>query len=161
MASRIPLTPHKGCDNFHSVFGATVFEDALRQEQHPGAANPRPGGDKFCQDWQAANEGRIQGERFSMDPKALTSTDWHNIHLFLQWFWIYFPLITTFAITVLTAYALIPSAVATGHLPAGASKLKLPLTVFALLILAGAIIILILGISQTLDVRNFWSRLLI
>ena len=59
-----------------------------------------------------------EGERFSMDPKALTSTDWHNIHLFLQWFWIYFPLISTFAITMLTAHALIPSAVSTGHLPA-------------------------------------------
>ncbi len=96
-----------------------------------------------------------------MDPKALTSTDWHNIHLFLQWFWIYFPLIATFAVTMLTAYALIPSAVSTGHLPSGAAKLKLPLTLFAVLLLAGAIIILILGINQTLDVRNFWSRLLI
>ena len=95
-----------------------------------------------------------------MDPKALTSTDWHNIHLFLQWFWIYFPLITTFAITMLTAYALIPSAVATGHLPSSAAKLKLPLTLFALLVLTGAIIMLILGINQTLDVRNVWDRLL-
>ena len=96
-----------------------------------------------------------------MDPKALTSTDWQNIHLFLQWFWIYFPLIVTFAITMLTAHALIPSAVTTGHLPASASKLKIPLTLFALLLLAGAIIVAILGISQTLDVRNFWNRLLI
>ena len=95
-----------------------------------------------------------------MDPKALTSTDWHNIHLFLQWFWIYFPLIGAFALTMLTAYALIPSAVATGHLPASASKLKLPLTIFALLVLAGAIVILVLGIIQTLDVRNFWNRML-
>jgi hypothetical protein len=110
---------------------------------------------------QAATNGRIQGERFSMDPKALTTTDWHNIHLFLQWFWIYFPLISTFALTMLTAYALIPSAVATGHLPASAARLKIPLTIFALALAAGAIIILILGISQTLDVRNFWNRLLI
>ncbi len=95
-----------------------------------------------------------------MDPKALTSTDWHNIHLFLQWFWIYLPLIAAFAITMLTAYAFIPSAVATGHLPASASRLKLPLTFFALLVLAGAIVVLILGINQTLDVRNFWNRML-
>ena len=95
-----------------------------------------------------------------MDPKALTSTDWHNIHLFLQWFWIYLPLIAAFAITMLTAYAFIPSAVATGHLPASASRLKLPLTFFALLVLAGAIVVLVLGINQTLDVRNFWNRML-
>ena len=96
-----------------------------------------------------------------MDPKALDSTDWNNIHLFLQWFWIYFPLVVVFAITMLTAYALIPSAVTTGHLPASASKLRLPLIAFALVVAAGAIIMLILGINQTLDVRNFWNRLLI
>ena len=95
-----------------------------------------------------------------MDPKALTSTDWNNIHLFLQWFWIYFPLVVAFAVTMLTAHALIPSAVNTGHLPSSASKLKLPLTAFALLLAAGAIVILVLGINQTLDVRNFWNRLL-
>ena len=96
-----------------------------------------------------------------MDPKALDSTDWNNIHLFLLWFWIYFPLVVTFAITMLTAFALIPSAVATGHLPANATKLRLPLIAFALAVAVAAIIILILGINQTLDVRNFWDRLLI
>ena len=96
-----------------------------------------------------------------MDPKALTSTDWHNIHLFLQWFWIYFPLVVTFAVTMLTAHAFIPSAVSTGHLPANVARLRLPLTAFALMIAVAAIIILILGINQTLDVRNFWNRLLI
>ncbi len=96
-----------------------------------------------------------------MDPKALDSTDWNNIHLFLQWFWIYFPLVVAFAVTMLTAYALIPSAVATGHLPASASKLKIPLTAVALVFAVAAIIMLILGINQTLDVRNFWDRLLI
>ena len=96
-----------------------------------------------------------------MDPKALDSSDWNNIHLFLQWFWIYFPLAVAFAGTMLTAFALIPSAVATGHLPASASKLQIPLIAFALLVAVAAIIILILGINQTLDVRNFWNRLLI
>ena len=95
-----------------------------------------------------------------MDPKALTSTDWNNIHLFLQWFWIYFPLVVVFAVTMLTAHALIPSAVMTGHLPSSVAKLRIPLTLFAILVAAGAIVILVLGINQTLDVRNFWSRLL-
>ena len=96
-----------------------------------------------------------------MDPKALDTNDWQNIHLFLQWFWIYLPLVVTFAVTMLTAHALIPSAVATGHLPASVGRLRWPLTGFALLVAVAAIIILILGINQTLDVRNFWPRLLI
>ena len=96
-----------------------------------------------------------------MDPKALDSNDWNNIHLFLQWFWIYFPLVVVFAVTMLTAHALIPSAVATGHLPQNVARLKWPLTGFALALAVVAIIILVLGINQTLDVRNFWNRLLI
>jgi len=95
------------------------------------------------------------------DPKALTSTDWNNIHLFLQWFWIYFPLALTFAVTVLTAHAIIPSLVTTGHLPGVASRFKLPLNVFALLVFAAAVVILVFGINQTLDVANFWDRYLI
>ncbi|GIS92963.1 MAG: hypothetical protein CM1200mP22_02000 [Dehalococcoidia bacterium] len=43
------------------------------------------------------------------DPKALTSTDWQNIHMFLQWFWIYLPIVLTFGITLLIAHAFIPS----------------------------------------------------
>ncbi len=105
--------------------------------------------------------GKLEDEQHSMDPKALTSADWHNIHLFLQWFWIYLPLVVAFAVTMLTAHALIPSAVSTGHLPPGVAKLKLPLTLIALIIAVAAIIILALGINQTLDVRNFWNRLLI
>jgi len=31
--------------------------------------------------------------------------------MFLQWFWIYFPIVVTFGITMLTAHALIPSMV--------------------------------------------------
>ena len=95
------------------------------------------------------------------DPKALTSTDWNNIHLFLQWFWIYFPLVLTFAATVLTAHAIIPSLVTTGHLSGSANRFKLPLNVFALLVFAAAVVILVFGINQTLDVANFWDRYLI
>lgn len=96
-----------------------------------------------------------------MDPKALTSADWQNISLFLQWFWIYFPLVAAFAVTMLTAWAVIPSLIMTGHLPASSGRLKAPLTGLAAIIGIAAVIILILGINQTLDVRNFWDRLLI
>lgn len=95
------------------------------------------------------------------DPKALTSADWNNIHLFLQWFWIYFPLVITFALTVLTAHGLIPSLVNTGHLPSAANRVRLPLNVFALFVFAAAVVILVFGINQTLDVANFWDRYLI
>ena len=95
------------------------------------------------------------------DPKALTSVNWNDIHVWLTWFWIYLPLVATLALTMLTAHAVIPSLIATGHLPASASRWRLPLSGFALLVFAACIVILVLGINQTLKIENFWDRYLI
>ena len=92
------------------------------------------------------------------DPKALTSVEWNNIHLFLQWFWIYFPIVVTFGLTMLTAHALIPSLVITGHLPESAQRLRVPLTGFAALVFAAGVVILVLGINSALDVRQIYNR---
>ena len=81
--------------------------------------------------------------------------------MFLQWFWIYFPIVVVFGMTLLTAHALIPSLVITGHLPESAHKLRIPLTGFAVLLFAAGVVILILGINASLDVRNIWDRFLI
>ena len=95
------------------------------------------------------------------DPKALTSVEWNNIHLFLQWFWIYLPIVVTFAITLLTAHALIPSLVNTGHLPESTQRLRMPLTGFAALVFVAGVVILVLGINATLDVGQIYNRWLI
>ena len=95
------------------------------------------------------------------DPKALTSVEWNNIHQFLQWFWIYFPIVVTFAVTMLTAHAIIPSLVITGHLPESTQRLRVPLTGFAALVFIAGVVILVLGINATLDVRQIWPRFLI
>ena len=67
----------------------------------------------------------------------------------------------SFVITMLTAHALIPSLVNTGHLPESAERLRVPLTGFAALVFVAGVVILVLGINATLDVRQFWDRLLI
>ena len=95
------------------------------------------------------------------DTKALTSANWNDIHIWLVWFWTYLPLVITFALTMLAAHAVIPSLIITGHLPASASKWRMPLSGFAFLLFAAAIVILVLGINKTLDVENFWDRYLI
>jgi hypothetical protein len=95
------------------------------------------------------------------DPNALTSVEWNNIHNFLKWFWIYFPIVVTFAITMLTAHAIIPSLVVTGHLPESTQRLRVPMTGFAALVFAAGVVILVLGINATLDVRQIYDRFLI
>ena len=95
------------------------------------------------------------------DPKALTAVDWNNIHLLLQWLWIYLPLIATGSVTLVTAHALIPSLISTGHLSANANRLRTPLTIFAGVVFVAAVVILVFGINSTLDVGKFWDRYLI
>ena len=95
------------------------------------------------------------------DPKALTSTDWQNIHMFLQWFWIYLPIVLTFGITLLIAHAFIPSMIMTGQLPESANKARMPLTGIATIAFVAGVIILILGINAQLDVQNIWPRVFV
>ena len=95
------------------------------------------------------------------DPKALTSANWNDIHVWLSWFWIYVPLVLTFALTMLTAHAVIPSLIITGHLPASASRWRAPLSGFAFLVFVAAVVIMVFVINSTLDVGNFWDRYLI
>ena len=95
------------------------------------------------------------------DPKGLTGVNWNDIHVWLQWFWIYLPLLVTFALTVLTAHAIIPSLISTGHLPSTAQRWRPPLTAFALVVLVAAVVLMVLVISSVLSVTKFWDRLLI
>ncbi len=95
------------------------------------------------------------------DPKALSSANWNDIHFWLTYFWIYVPLVLTFALAMLTAHAIIPSLIITGQLPASAGKAKIPLTVFSALVLAAAVVMMVLTIERTLDLAKFWDRWLI
>ena len=92
------------------------------------------------------------------DPKALTSVNWNDIHVWLTLFWIYAPLVLTFALTMLTAHALIPSLIMTKHLPPTAHKMRIPLTGFAMAVLVAAVVMMVLVINETLNVENFYDR---
>ena len=95
------------------------------------------------------------------DPNALTSVEWNNIHNFLKWFWIYFPVVVTFGFTMLIAHAIIPSLVNTGQLPESTQKLRPILTGFAAILSAAGVVVLVLGINAQLDVKGIYDRLLI
>ena len=92
------------------------------------------------------------------DPKALTTANWQDIHVWLQFFWIYFPLVLTFAVTVLTAHAIIPSLVRTGHISPRAHRVRLPMTVFAFGVFIVAAIFGVLVVINALNVGNIWDR---
>jgi len=95
------------------------------------------------------------------DPEALSSANWNDIHIWLTYFWIYVPLVLTFALAMLTAHAIIPSLIITGQLPTSAGRLKLPLTLFSVLVFAAAAAMMFLTVERTLDLAKFWDRWLI
>ena len=92
------------------------------------------------------------------DPKALTTANWQDIHVWLTWFWIYVPVVFTFAVTMLTAHAIIPSLIRTGHIPAGTQRLRIPLTAFAAVILVAAVILMVLVVITAQNLENFYDR---
>ncbi len=94
------------------------------------------------------------------DPKALEALDWANLHQWLTLLWIFFPLVITFAFSMMVAHAFIPSAVLTGHLPARASVLRLPLTVFGLLAAVAAAVLAVFALTMTwTTLTNIWVRI--
>jgi hypothetical protein len=94
-----------------------------------------------------------------IDPDALTSADWLNIHKWLVLLWTFFPLLITFAFSILIAHAFIPSAVMTGHLPPATARLRIPLTIFGFLALAVALLLFINAAFFTPQMlNNFWAR---
>lgn len=84
-----------------------------------------------------------------MDPNALTPGDWQNISDWLTMYWIYFPVVILFAFTLMIAHAFIPSAVQTGHLPPVMERLRWPMTIFALLLLVVAVVLMAFIINLT------------
>ncbi len=93
------------------------------------------------------------------EPSGLGSADWANLSNWLTLLWVFFPLVITFAFSMLIAHGFIPSAVGTGHLPQKMSMLRLPLTVFGLLALVGAVILMILVALQATDtLGSFWGN---
>ena len=58
------------------------------------------------------------------DPIAIGSLEWREIGTLLHNLWFYLCLIVSFAVTMLTAHAIIPSLISTGHLPKSAGLLR-------------------------------------
>ena len=96
------------------------------------------------------------------DPNALTNIDWVNISNWLTMYWIAFPLVIITAFTLMTALAFIPSAVQTGHLPAGFLKLRWPMVIFAVAVWVVAWILWISAITLGFDMLgNIYDRFLV
>ena len=92
------------------------------------------------------------------DPVALQTENWRDISVWLTFFWIYVPVVFTFAVTILTAHAVIPSLIRTGHIPKGANKARIPMTVFAALLFGVGVYLMINIVIAAQAVEKFYDR---
>ena len=92
------------------------------------------------------------------DPIAIGSLEWRELGLLLHNLWFYLLLIVSFAVTMLTAHAIIPSLISTGHLPRSAGLLRFSLTIAALIILAFALTVLSLAVNLAYVLEAIYDR---
>ena len=96
-----------------------------------------------------------------MDPAFVDNELWHGISVMLRFLWAYVLFALAFTSLFLTAHAIIPSLVTTGHLPAQAAKLR----PFVYAAAGGALVIAALLLALTLANANvvgkIWDRYLI
>lgn len=85
-----------------------------------------------------------------MVPTPITTEEWAQIGNALKLLWVALFLAIAAGSTLLTAHAIIPSAVATRTIPERWAGLRIPLYVFGLLALVGVVISFFLA-SQQLD----------
>lgn len=92
------------------------------------------------------------------DPGAIGPFEWSEIGKLLHNLWFYYALIIAFAFTMLTAMAIIPSMVATRHLPPTASLVRFSLVLTALAILGLALTLMIYTADVARVIEIFYDR---
>lgn len=96
-----------------------------------------------------------------MDPAFVDNELWHGISVMLRFLWAYLLFAIGFAGLFLTAHAIIPSLVTTGHLPGQAARLRPLLYAAAGGSLVIAVILLALTLASADVVGKIWDRYLI
>ncbi len=92
------------------------------------------------------------------DPEPITAATWSDISDWLLAMSVYIVFVVTFAFSMLTALAIIPSLVSTGHLPARALKLRPPIVGFGLIALLAAASVMGLAIVGYMEFDDFYQR---
>jgi hypothetical protein len=93
-----------------------------------------------------------------VDPASITAADWSNVGDWLHWLWAYFFAIVILAFTFLTAHALIPSLIASGHLPREANMLRPPIYFGAIVIAGLATLFMVWTVDNSHLLEQVYNR---
>ena len=93
-----------------------------------------------------------------MDPTALSNSEWTNIGRLLINLWIFLGLMLAFAFSLLMGHALIPSLVATRHLPERLEKMRPALYTVALVFFGLAMFFIARATSMATVIAKIYER---
>lgn len=97
-----------------------------------------------------------------MDPETLNHVDWRSTSHLLRWLIIIATLMLGFATHLTIAHGLIPSLIASGHLPLGVRervrKMRLPLYMSLIFILGGVAFFFFKAVESERFVRFIYNR---
>lgn len=93
-----------------------------------------------------------------MDPAYITTQIWSDLSIVLRFLWLWVLFIVVFAGNMLVAHALIPSLVASEHLPSRMSRLRPFFYAGAAVGAIGAITMIAVAAGWSTVIGDFYSR---
>jgi len=93
-----------------------------------------------------------------VDPVAISSSAWSDITTWQVFLALYLISIIAIAFTFLTAHALIPSLVSSGHLPTQFLKLRPPMYFGVVVFIAAAVVLMTITVQNSLLLEDLYNR---
>ena len=93
-----------------------------------------------------------------VDPAIVDAGLWSEIGDWLHWLWAYFFAILFIAFTFLTAHAIIPSLVESGHIPANFLKLRGPMYLGVAAFIGLAVLFMVWTVQNSLLLEDVYNR---
>lgn len=92
------------------------------------------------------------------DPQMIEALQWAKLGAFVHWLWIYLSSIIVFGFSLLTAQAIIPSLVTSGHLPEKFQRVRLMLYLVALAAFGVALAFLARAVAEANIIPQIYER---
>lgn len=93
-----------------------------------------------------------------VDPVSINTGLWSDITTWQVFLGLYLVFIVATAFTFLTAHAIIPSLVSSGHLPRMFLKLRPPMYLGVAVFIAGAVVMMVVTVNNTLLLEDLYNR---
>ncbi len=93
-----------------------------------------------------------------VDPAAINTNAWSDITTWQVFLALYLISIVIVAFSFLTAHALIPSLVSSGHLPKQLLKLRPPMYFGAVVFIGVAVVLMAITVQNTLLLEDLYNR---